>query len=124
MIRALHCIRHDEKSYKKGSLIEGLTAAAMQRLVDIKAAEFVISPEEEFKKQQVETPLPAVTPDQFTEYAKDLDDLYNADELKREAKEFGVDLTGITKKEDVIAAIINQGKADELLEDDEIGTNE
>lgn len=124
MIRALHCIRHDDKSYQKGSLIEGLTAAAMQRLVDIKAAEFVISPEEELQKQKVQAPPPAVTPEQFEEYAKDLNELYNADELKREAKEVGVDLTGLTKKDEIIAAIINQGKADELLEDDENATNE
>lgn len=124
MIRALHCIRHDGVQYKKGALIEGLTAKAAQRLVDIKAAEYVVSPEEELKKQKVQAPPPVVTPEQFAEYAKDLDELYNADELKREAKEVGVDLTGITKKEDVIAAIINQGKADELLEDDENGTDE
>ena len=118
MIRAIHNIRHDDVSYKKGTIIDGLTKNAEERLVRLKAAAYVISPEEEIQKQQVENPL-VITPEQFEEYAKALDDLYNADELKREAKEVGVDLTGISKKEDVIAAIINQAKANELIEDDD-----
>lgn len=119
MIRALHCIRHDDKSYKKGALIDGLTKTAEQRLVDLKAAEFVITPEEELQKQKVQAPAPKYTSEEFEELAKDLDDNYNAEDLKRAAKEVGVDLSGTSKKDEVIEAIINQGKADELLEDDE-----
>jgi len=118
MIRALHSIRHDDNHYAKGALIEGLTAAAMQRLVDLKAAEYVISPEEELKKQKVQAP-PTVSPEKFAELAEALNSLFNAEDLKREAKEVGVDLTGLTRKDDVIAAIINQGKAEELVEDDD-----
>lgn len=119
MIRALHTIRHDSVSYTKGAIITGLTMQAMQRLVDLKAAEFVISPEEELQKQQVSGEAFKISPEQFEEHSAALDDLYNAEELKKAAVEVGVDLTGVTRKSDVIAAIINQGKADELLEDDE-----
>lgn len=119
MIRALHSIRHDGVQYAKGALIEGLTAKAAQRLVDIKAAEFVITPEEELKKQKVQVPPPAISAEKYEEYVTALKDLYNAEELKKAAKEVGVDLTGISRRDDVIEAIITQGKADELVEDDE-----
>lgn len=119
MIRAKFTITHGEKSYKKGAVIEGLTEKEEERLVSLKAAEFVISPEEELKKQKVQTPPPAVSPEKYQEYATALKDLYNLDELKREAKDVGVDLTGITRRDDVIDAIIVQGKAEELVEDED-----
>ncbi|MER1986583.1 MAG: hypothetical protein ABS948_11895 [Solibacillus sp.] len=120
MIRAKHKIRHDGIEYAKGSLIEGLKTAAAERLVRLKAAEYVISPEEELQKQRVQETL-TMTAEKFKELADALDELYSAEELKREAKDVGVDLAGVSKKDDVIAAIIQQGKADELLEDEEEG---
>lgn len=123
MIRAKHTIRHDGVEYKKGAIISGLTKAAEQRLVTLKSAEFIISPEEELQQQQVSGQAFSIPPEQFEELSAELDDLYNAEELKKSAIEVGVDLTGVTRKSDVIAAIINQGKADELLEDDEDGNN-
>ena len=121
MIRAKHNIRHSGVSYKKGALIQGLTEAEEKRLVKLKSAEYVISPDEEIQQQQQSENIFTVDPEKFKELAEALNDLYNADELKREAKDLGVDLTGITKKEDVIAAIINQGKADDSLEDEPDG---
>ena len=118
MIRAKHNIRHDGVSYKKGAIIEGLTIKENERLVKLKAAEFVITPQEELQKQKVENNFTEIPPERFEELSKDLDDLYNAEELKKAAIDVGVDLTNVTRKPDVIAAIINQGKADELLEDD------
>lgn len=118
MIRAKHNIRHDGVSYKKGAIIEGLTEKEKERLVKLKAAEFIITPQEELQKQKVNNDFKVVPPEQFEELSKELDDLYNAEELKKAAAEVGVDLTGVTRKSDVIEAIINQGKADELLEDD------
>ncbi|MER2089519.1 MAG: hypothetical protein ABS920_07265 [Sporosarcina sp.] len=118
MIRAKHNIRHDGVSYKKGAIIEGLSKDENERLVKLKAAEFIITPQEELQKQRVKNDFKEIPPEHFEELRAALDDLYNADELKREAIDAGVDLTGITRKPDVIAAIINQGKADELLEDD------
>ena len=119
MIRAKHTIRHDGVEYKKGAILKGLTESAQKRLVTLKSAEYVISPEEELQQQQVSGNAFTIPPEQFEELSAELDDLYNAEELKKAAIEVGVDLTGITRKSDVIAAIINQGKADELLEDDE-----
>jgi len=121
MIRAKHNIRHSGVSYKKGALIQGLTEAEEKRLVKLKSAEYVISPDEEIQQQQQSENIFTVDPEKFKELAEALNDLYNADELKREAKDLGVDLTGMTKKEDVIAAIINQGKADDSLEDEPDG---
>lgn len=119
MIRAKHNIRHDGVAYKKGAIIEGLTKDENERLVKLKAAEFIITPQEELQKQKVTNSFKEIPPEQFEELRAALDDLYNAEELKREAVEAGVDLTDTTRKAEVIAAIINQGKADELLEDEE-----
>lgn len=118
MIRAKHVIRHNGVSYKKGAIIEGLTVSEAERLVRLKSAEYVISPEEELKKQQVANDVKEIPKELFEELRKALDEEYNAEELKREAKDVGVDLTGLTRKDDIIEAIIKQGKADELLEDE------
>lgn len=118
MIRAKHNIRHDGVAYKKGAIIDGLTKDENERLVKLKAAEFVITPQEELQKQKVTNNFTEIPPEQFEELSKDLDDAYNAEELKRAAQEVGVDLSGASRKSDIIAAIINQGKADELLEED------
>lgn len=117
MIRAKHPIRHNDVEYKKGTIIEGLTESEAERLVRLKSAEYVISPEEEMKKQQVANNV-EIPNELFEELRKALDEEYNAEELKREAKDVGVDLTGLTRKDDIIEAIIRQGKADELLEED------
>ena len=119
MIRAKHPIRHDGVEYKKGAILKGLTDAAEKRLVSLKSAEYVITPEEELQQQQLSGEAFSISLEQFEEWASALKELYNADDLKREAKDVGVDLTGISRRDDVIAAIINQGKADELLEDEE-----
>jgi len=103
MIRAKHPILHNNVAYPKGDIIEGLTKSEEERLVRLKSAEYVISPEEELRKQIVANDVKVIPPELFEEYAKALDEEYNAEELKREAKE---------------VAIIKQGKADELLEDD------
>lgn len=110
MIRAKHNIRHDGVTYLKGAIIEGLTKEDSERLVKLKAAEFVITPQEELRKQKIDNNSHEIPPELFEELSAELDDLYNADELKRAATEVGVDLTGISRKSDVIAAIINQGK--------------
>lgn len=123
MIRAKHTIRHDGVEYEKGAILKGLTGAAEKRLVTLKSAEYVITPEEELQQQQVSGTAFSIPPEQFEELSAELDDLYNAEELKKAAIEVGVDLSGVSRKSDVIAAIINQGKADELLEDDPDGEN-
>lgn len=118
MIRAINTIR-GEKVYKPGELIEGFLASEEERLVRLGAAAYVVSPHEEL--QQVQKPVEAIDPALFNELKQALDENYNAEELKKAAKEVGVDLTGLTRKDDIIEAVINQGKADELLEDEEPG---
>jgi len=118
MIRALETIRHNKISYQKGSLISELTKEAEKRLVNLKSAEYVISPEEEQKIQNAAGESKTIDPAVFEELRTALDEEYNADELKRVAKDVGVDLAGASNKAEVIEAIINQGKADELLEDE------
>lgn len=122
MIRAKHFIRHNGVQYKKGSILKGLTSAEEKRLVTLKSAEYVISPEEELQQQQVSGEAFTIPPEQFEELRAALDEEYNAEELTREAKEVGVDLTGVKGKAATIEAIINQGKADELLEDEPDGS--
>lgn len=123
MIRAKHPIRHNGKQYKKGAILDGLTAKEEKRLVTLKSAEYIISPEEELQQQKVSGQAITIPQEKFDELSTALNSLYNADELKREALDVGVDLTGVTRKDDVIAAIINLGKSDELLEDDEDGNS-
>jgi len=118
MIRALETILHNEVTYKKGTIIKELKEREEKRLVSLKSAEYVISPEEEMKIQTASVESTTIDPAVFEELCVALDDEFNADELKRAAKEVGVDLTDASNKAEVIAAIINQGKADELLEDD------
>ena len=119
MIRARFTIRHDEESYKKGDLIKGLSAKEELRLVALNAAEYIISPEEELKIQVATGEVKPIDPVLFEELRKALDEEYNAEELTREARDVGVDLAGATTKKAVIEAVINQGKADELLEDED-----
>lgn len=123
MIRAKHPIRHNGKQFLKGAIIEGLTAAEANRLVTLKSAEYILSPEEELAKQKAAGQSVTITSEQFEELRAALDDEYNAEELTRAAKDVGVDLTGVKGKAATIEAIIHQGKADELLEDDD-QTNE
>lgn len=118
MIRALEAIRHNSVDYRKGDLVEGLLPEEAKRLVDLKSAVYVISPDEELKIQSAKQTPKTIAPELFEELRAALDDEYNAEELSREAKAIGVDLTGATTKKAVIEAIINQGKADELLEDE------
>lgn len=118
MIRAKHTIRHNNITYKRGAIVDGLSEQEEKRLVRLKAAEYVLSPEEELRKQYVKGNKFEISPEEFEDLRAALDEEYNAEELKRAAKAVGVDLTGISTKAEVIAAIINQGKADELLEDD------
>lgn len=119
MIRALEAIRHNSVDYRKGDLVEGLSGDEAKRLVNLKSAVYVISPDEELKIQSAKELPKTIAPELFEELRVALDDEYNAEELSREAKAIGVDLTGATTKKAVIEAIINQGKADELLEDEQ-----
>lgn len=114
-IRALEAIRHSGVTYKPGEIVKGLLSYEKERLLKLKSAERVETfTEIETKVQEVE-----VDPALFEELKKDLDENYNAEELKRAAKEAGVQFDSKDTKEKVMEAIIKQGKVSELLEDGE-----
>lgn len=119
MIRALESIRHNKVFYKKGALLEGLAEGDASRLVKLGSAEYIVTPEEELAIQTAKSSkVQEIDPALFEELRGTLDEEFNAEELMREAKSVGVDLMGATTKKAVIEAIIQQGKAELLLEDD------
>ncbi|MFX3673291.1 MAG: hypothetical protein ACE3JQ_02420 [Paenisporosarcina sp.] len=116
VVRALENIRHSGKTFKAGDVVKGLSKKDEKRLLDLKSVETIITAEE-VKSTVV---VLDVDPVKFKELRDALDENYNADELKRAAKEVKVELDVTdTTKEKVMEAIIKQGKADELLEDDD-----
>lgn len=114
-IRALESIRHSGILYKTGDIIHGITSSEKERLLKLKSAETVETFEDvERTVQEFE-----IDPVLFKELRDDLDANYNAEELKRAAKDAGVEFEASNKKEEVMEAIIKQGKVDLLLEDSE-----
>lgn len=114
-IRALENIRHSGVTYMSGDLIRGLSDSDKKRLLGLKSAEEVVTVSE---IQEIVQDL-EVDPALFKELRDALDENYNADELKRVAKKVGVQFDSRDLKEKVMEAVIKQGKADELLEDDD-----
>lgn len=114
-IRAIETIRHSGQFYKPGDILKGLTDEEKMRLIQLKSAEKVETFSETVETvQEIE-----VDPELFAELRDALDENYNAEELKRAAKEAGVKFDTKDNKEKVMEAIIKQGKSDDLLEDDD-----
>lgn len=114
-IRALENVRHSGVLYKTGDIIHGITASEKERLLKLKSAEKV----ETFEEVAAVVQENEIDPTLFKELRDDLDENYNAEELKRAAKEAGVEFESNAVKEKVMEAIIKQGKVDLLLEDSE-----
>lgn len=115
MLRVLNTINHSGTVYKAGDIIKGLSEKESERLLRLRAVEKVVTEKEiEQKVNKFE-----VDPDVFKELRDALDENYNADELKAAAREVGVQFESNATKEKVMEAIITQGKADELLEDED-----
>ena len=116
VVRALENIRHSGKTFKAGDVVKGLSKKDEKRLLDLKSVELIVTAEE-ITSSVVEVDVDPVL---FKELRDALDENYNADELKRAAKEAKVELGATdTTKEKVMEAVIKQGKADELLEDED-----
>ncbi|MEX3625840.1 hypothetical protein [Viridibacillus arvi] len=116
-IEALEMIRHNNEKYPKGSILS-LADNEEARLIKLKAAKPVITAE----KVQIPAPAPAlktIDDDLFNELKDALEENYNRADLAREAKKAGVIFETDALKNDIIEAVILQGKADELLEDEE-----
>lgn len=114
-IRALERIRHSGRIYTAGDIIHNLTDGEKERLIELKSAEVV----ETFSEVTNAVQEIDVDPELFKELKKDLDENFNADDLKREAKNVGVEFDSKDTKDKVMEAIIKQGKVDLLLEEDE-----
>lgn len=115
MFIAKENIRHSGKNFEAGDVLKGLSKKDEERLLKLKAIEKVITEKEIEKNEQTID----ITPELYKELRDALDENYNADELKSEAREVGVQFEANATKEKVMEAIITQGKADELLEDGE-----
>lgn len=112
-IRALESIRHSGMIYMPGDILRGLSVEEKNRLLSLRSAERVETISEfEEDIQEVD-----VDPELYKELRNDLDDNYNAEELKRAAKAVGVQFEAKDTKDKVMEAIIKQGKVDLLLED-------
>lgn len=114
-IRALENVRHSGVLYKTGDVIHGITESEKERLLKLKSAEAV----ETFEDVAAVVQEFEVDPVLFKELRDGLDDNYNAEELKRAARDAGVEFELTDIKEKVMEAIIKQGKVDLLLEDSE-----
>ncbi|GEN83623.1 hypothetical protein SLU01_19350 [Sporosarcina luteola] len=114
-IRALETIRHSGMVYKPGDIVNGLSDSEKERLLLLKSAERV----ETFSDVVEVVQEVDVDPELFKELRDDLDANYNADELKRAAKNAGVQFDAKDTKEKVMEAVIKQGKVELLLEDGE-----
>lgn len=114
-LRALESIRHSGVTYKPGDILKGLSKEDSERLLSLRSAEKVETYDDVKQVvQQFE-----VDPELYKELRDDLDANYNADELKRAAKNAGVQFGSNDTKEKVMEAIIKQGKVELLLEDGE-----
>lgn len=114
-LRALENIRHSGVNYKPGDILKGLSKKDSERLLFLRSAENV---ETYAEVKNVVQDLD-VDPELFKELRDDLDANYNADDLKRAAKNAGVQFEPNDTKEKVMEAVIKQGKVELLLEDGE-----
>lgn len=112
-IKALENIRHSGRIFKAGDLIKGLNSDEEKRLINLKAAEKVLT-DQDIEHTVTENEVDPVV---FKELSEALDEAYGAEDLKREAKAKGVVFES-NRKPDVIEAIIKQGKVDLFLEDE------
>lgn len=97
---ALETIRHNGAVYKPGDSLEKLTKKEEKRLVELKSAEY----------KDAKPPSPEEL------LAKELDKKYNRNPLAEAAVAASVEFSEDATKAVLIAAIIEQGKAEELLQ--------
>ncbi|XJZ25955.1 hypothetical protein ACF5W4_11135 [Bacillota bacterium Lsc_1132] len=100
-----------------GEVVELSETSARALITEEKAAE--ATPDEEtaaaLKQLDGQDPEGQDQAAEVEKIRKALDDQYKADELKKAAKDAGVEFPYDVKKPDLIAAIIDQGKAEALL---------
>lgn len=104
MIRLNEKVTHDGKTYDPGEEIEKINKNQAQRLVDLGVAFFV---------GQKQYSLP---PDDVNENAAEELDTIDYRDLKEMAKDIGLDFPGNVSKKNLIDLIIEEEKADKILE--------
>ncbi|PAQ15065.1 hypothetical protein CD798_08460 [Bacillaceae bacterium SAOS 7] len=110
-IIALENIRHSGQEFKPGDFLE-LTKEQEARLVKLKSAEYAPV----FQQSKVEEPvLYEYDTEDYEDLKKELDAAFNRDPLASEARAAGVQFDSNAKKEEIIHAVITQGKAEQLL---------
>lgn len=114
-IKLLKKLRHNKNEHVAGAVLN-LPEKEEERLVVLRAAEKVKMVDESVV---IDPPAASIDQEYYEECYKDLHDAYNRDELAKAARETGVEFKSTAKKEEIIDAIIRQGKVDDLLTDDE-----
>lgn len=114
MIKLKGKVTHDGKSYEPGQTIEKINNKQAQRLIDLGVAFFI------GEKQNSSTPEnknqdDTNHPDNDVNLKEELDAIdYN--DLKEVSKEIGLEFKGNISKKDLITLIIENEKAQEILE--------
>lgn len=98
-----------------GDVLE-MTQKEEERLVKLKYARKVKTVAE---TKVINPPADEVDPKYYAEAAADLKAAYNRNQLAEAAESVGVEFDPKAKVDDIIDAVIREGKVDELLTDDD-----
>lgn len=112
MIQAIERIRHNGETYEPGEKINKITEKEAQRLVDLGVAFFI---GENYEVEAADKPE-EVEPveDQGINIEEELESIDYSD-LKELAKEVGLEFAGNISKKNLIALIIEENKAEDIL---------
>ncbi len=112
-IKTLEKIRHNGEEIPSGESIS-LNEQEEKRLVLLNSAEYVKETKElDDFVEEIE-----VDPEEYEELSEGLKGSFKAEELVKEAKKHNVVIES-QRKDDVIHAIITQGKAEDILKEEE-----
>jgi len=114
-IELLKKLRHDKKEHVAGAVLN-LPEEVEKRLVELRAAKKVKTVD---ASVEVDEQASSVDPEYYKECYEDLDEAYGRDDLARAARDAKVEFKSNAKKDEIIDAVIKQGKVDDLLTDDE-----
>lgn len=112
VIQAIERIRHNGETYEPGEKINKITEKEAQRLVDLGVAFFI---GENYEVEAADKPE-EVEPveDQGINIEEELESIDYSD-LKELAKEVGLEFAGNISKKNLIALIIEENKAEDIL---------
>lgn len=114
-IELLKKVRHDNSTHTIGAVLT-MPKKDEKRLVDMKYARYVKTVDE---ATVINPPAEEIDPVYYKETYADLKAAYNKTSLEAAASDVGVVLPEKALLDDIIDAIIRQGKVDDLLTDEE-----